>query len=881
MLRRSYRRSEDFALESLWGVIAGHAEAVPGMAAMVADDGAEIPYENLVSRMEATARALRAMGLDASSRIGVVAPATLDGIAAAVAVAASATAAPLNPGLTPAELAKTAIWLQLDAIVAIESMADLAVAAVSSLGVPVLAIGAGGVDPPDWRGPKVARRPRQPRARTDVALLLRSSGTTGPEKLIPVTHGNLLAMARKMAAWLGVGPADRSACLLPPHYAAGLKQTVLVPLLLGGSVGVPVLACREKLSDWASKLNPTWLSTNPTLLQAMVEAMEAGDASAPGGVRFVLCGASHLPEPLRRRAQARLDVPLLQCYGLSEAGLMACNRPSPGEHKPGSVGRIDPAEVAILDSRGRPAPSGQSGEIGVRGPSVTPGYDDGTGGSLRSGWLGTGDLGRVDEDGFLIVLSRLREVINRGGEKISPHEIEAVLLEHPDVVEAAAFAVPHPRLGQDVAAAVVLAPSANTTIEDLRQFAAERLARFKRPRRIVSLETLPRGPSEKVLRPVLARLVAQMRPAPTPARTDLEHRILEVWRRLLRREDIGIEDDFLEAGGDSLLAVEMFLEIERIAGRPVPRTDLDVTLTVTGLAQVLGCPVPALLSWTSLVREGSGDPLFFCDGSFARDRSYVFELANHASLDRPIYVIHAPRTLEDRWASMEELADDCLREMCAVRPDGPLVLGGYCNGGLLAWELTRRLEQQGRDVRGLILVETVSLNARWALRTWQRLVATAVTALPAERRRQARVAAMTTAWAASRAWLLLLRRPERALGWAIRQIVGRHRAKSRLAESAPDGGPLTGGAYVDSLQREIFSRMVDYRPSRLSTDVWCLLAPANVDQERFAPRPWRTFANSVRWSWLQGDHDSCVMVHTATLGEGLAESLASLRRSAR
>jgi hypothetical protein len=231
---------------------------------------------------------------------------------------------------------------------------------------------------------------------------------------------------------------------------------------------------------------------------------------------------------------------------------------------------------------------------------------------------------------------------------------------------------------------------------------------------------------------------------------------------------------------------------------------------------------------------------------------------------------------------MEDLAEDCLRELCAVRPDGPLFLGGYCNGGLLAWELTRRLEQQGRDVRGLILVETVSLNARWALRLSHRLVETAVMVLPAERRRQARVAAMIAAWGVARAWLLLLRRPGRPLAWAIGRTVRGLPVKAQLSEIGlgPKGGvpPLTGGAHLDSLQREIFGSMVDYRPNRLSADVWCLLARDNIHRGRFAPSPWRPLANTVRWCWLSGDHSSCVMTHTTTFGDRLAESLASLQR---
>jgi acyl-CoA synthetase (AMP-forming)/AMP-acid ligase II len=215
-------------------------------------------------------------------------------------------------------------------------------------------------------------------------------------------------------------------------------------------------------------------------------------------------GATPEPEALAWLEKAA-GVPVLAGYGLTETG--GVTRETPDARKPGSAGRSSGLEVAIMDPLDKVLASGLEGEIAVRGASVTPGYVDdpeANQAAFRDGWFHTGDIGRLDSEGFLFITGRLREIIDRGGEKIVPQEVDEVLAAHPALADAAAFGVAHGTLGEDVAAAVVLRSGAAASELELRRFAANRLARFKVPRRIVFMDAIPRTATGKAQRGVLA-----------------------------------------------------------------------------------------------------------------------------------------------------------------------------------------------------------------------------------------------------------------------------------------------------------------------------------------------------------------------------------------
>ena len=349
--------------------------------------------------------------------------------------------------------------------------------------------------------------------------------------------------------------------------------------ILGSSVALPKTQKPDDIAIWSSELNPTWFTATPTFLHAALDKLRATkDQKLVHSLRFFAASSAYLPEELRTGSEMSLGIPGLEYYGSREAGIIAANPAPPAKRKPGSAGLIFPDEVAILDDNGEILPGGSTGAIAVCGEGISPGYLEAlpTGRDLihlpanSSKWLLTGDLGVIDADGFLWVVGRSKEMINRGGEKISPYEIEKVLLSHPSVKEAAAFSVLHPRLGENIAAAAVLKVGAHTRSVELRDFLYEQLPTSKVPGHIFIMPSLPRGQNGKILRTRLVDSVADIVRNIARPKNIIEFEILEVWQRLIGRTDIGVEDDFFEAGGDLLLATHMLLEVEAIIGKRVP-----------------------------------------------------------------------------------------------------------------------------------------------------------------------------------------------------------------------------------------------------------------------------------------------------------------------
>jgi thioesterase domain-containing protein len=385
--------------------------------------------------------------------------------------------------------------------------------------------------------------------------------------------------------------------------------------------------------------------------------------------------------------------------------------------------------VAIVDEDGHLLPAGERGEIWVRGPTVMSGYLDApelNQAAFREGWFRTGDIGSLDGDGFLSLHGRLSEIINRGGEKIAPAEVESALLRHPGVAEAAAFAIAHPRLGDDVAAAVIPHPGAQTTAAELRQFLQRELSSFKIPRHILFLDQLPKGATGKVqrrrLRESLDELLGQQRAIPLPAvdkgPLDLEVELLSLWRRLLKSEAVTINDDFFASGGDSLLAMEMLIEVERLIGHPVPETILFGAETIRQLAPKIamqtGAPTTPFFQFNA---SSHRPPLFFFNGDLVTGHESVRRMVELFGPNYPIISIdpHGLRG-EPIPPSIQQMAADRLPHILERQTSGPFLLGGKCNGAMVAFEAARLLMAAGHEVDLVAMVDPPTVVARPAPR---------------------------------------------------------------------------------------------------------------------------------------------------------------------
>ncbi|HTL04564.1 MAG TPA: acyl--CoA ligase, partial [Gemmatimonadales bacterium] len=346
----------------------------------------------------------------------------------------------------------------------------------------------------------------------DVALILHTSGSTGRPKRVPLTHANLAISARNVARSYALSPADVSLCVMPLFHVHGLVASTLATLASGGTVVVP--SRFNPLGFWrvAETHGATWYSAVPTLHQLLLARAEAG-APRPAGaerLRFIRSCSAALAPQVMRDLEDRFGAPVLEAYGMTEAAhQMASNPLPPGKRLPGSVGRGTDVAIGIMDDAGRHLDAGQRGEVVIKGPNVTAGYEsnpEANATSFVDGWFRTGDQGVLDADGYLTLVGRLKELINRGGEKISPREIDEVLLGHPAIAEAVCFGVPHATWGEEVAAAVVLRSDASEA--DLLSYCRERLADFKRPKQIHITDTIPRTATGKIQRRVVAEAFA-------------------------------------------------------------------------------------------------------------------------------------------------------------------------------------------------------------------------------------------------------------------------------------------------------------------------------------------------------------------------------------
>lgn len=469
---------------------------------------------------------LNGRGIGPENRVAIVLPNGPEMATVFLTVSACAVAAPLNPAYRLQEFEFYMTDLNASLLVCQQGVETPAREAAEKLGVPILEIapdGSGiagsfklvGADVGAADGAKGDAGFSSPE---HVGLVLHTSGTTSRPKIVPLTQRNITSSAANIAATTELTSGDRCLNIMPLFHIHGLIAALLAPLSVGGSVCCTPGFNALKFFAWMNEAAPTWYSAVPTMHQALLGRAGANnDVIARNPLRFVRSSSSSLPPQVMADLESVFGCPVLEAYGMTEAAhQMASNRLDGAVRKPGSVGQAAGPEVAIMGDDGRILATDELGEIVIRGPNVTAGYENNPAANAeayRNGWFRTGDQGTLDTDGHLRVTGRLKEIINRGGEKISPREVDEVLMDHPDVSQAVTYAVPHDKLGEEVAAAIVLKEGAAITERELKDFAASRLAPFKVPRKFVFLAEIPKGATGKLQRIGLDKVISDMQGA--------------------------------------------------------------------------------------------------------------------------------------------------------------------------------------------------------------------------------------------------------------------------------------------------------------------------------------------------------------------------------
>jgi acyl-CoA synthetase (AMP-forming)/AMP-acid ligase II/acyl carrier protein len=574
-----------------------HGRSTPDRDAILAPGRAPMTYGMLLAHAKRSAQALRSVGVGRNDRVAVVLPDGPEAAATIISVAACAVCAPLNPSFTLDEAQRYLVELRAAALLTRADMSSASRAAALTLGIAVLDPSAcAAPDLVAGTGPAKSRIEDDPfAAGHDDALILLTSGTTSRPKTIPLTHAGVCRSAYNVGAAIDLKPQDRLLSVLPLFHGHGLISGVISALAAGSSVVCTSGFDAEAFFSWLTAFRPTWYTAVPAIHRAVLSAAERNESRArQSSLRLIRSASSTLAAKVVTRLETLFGVPVIDTFGMTEAATQIAANPV-NRRKLGSVGRSAGAEIAILDTDGRRLPPSEHGEIALRGPTITRGYDNdaaATRDAFRDGWFRTGDLGYLDEEGYLFLVGRIKDVINRGGQKVAPGEVEDALLGHPDVVDAAVFAVPHVRLGADVAAAVVLGPNASAGAQEIQAFLRTRLTSFKVPGLIRIVPQIPKGAGGKIKRNELAGALSLMQPATRARRgkkketscSELEKQTAEIWADLLDVDHVGVDQDIFALGADSIVLTQMISRLRERFSVELALKDIFEAPTVVALA---------------------------------------------------------------------------------------------------------------------------------------------------------------------------------------------------------------------------------------------------------------------------------------------------------
>jgi acyl-CoA synthetase (AMP-forming)/AMP-acid ligase II len=491
--------------------------AQDGKAPAIGAPGREwLDFAGLADQAGAVARALHQAGVGRGDRVAIVLPNGPEMAVAFVSVASVATTCPLNPAYRQEEFAFYLSDLKAKAIILMEDESGPAHAAAVAEGLLIIRLAVDRAQPAgrfSLRAESTAgQADTTAPAADDVALILHTSGTTSRPKIVPLLQSNICASARHIGESLMLSPADRCLNVMPLFHIHGLIAAVSASLAAGGSVWCAPGFDALKFFGWMEEARPSWYTAVPTMHQALLaRAGRNAETIAKVPLRFLRSSSASLPGPVMEALAETFKAPVIEGYGMTEAAhQMASNPLAPGAQKPGSVGKAAGPLVRVAHEVENRLIEGV-GEIVISGPNVTPGYEGNPDANAKSffeaegrRWFRTGDQGEFDAEGYLTLTGRLKEIINRGGEKVSPLEVDGVLSAHPAVAQVVTFAMPHAKLGEEVAAAVVLKEGMAASEAEIRAFAGQQLAAFKVPRKVVILTEIPKGATGKLQRIGLA-----------------------------------------------------------------------------------------------------------------------------------------------------------------------------------------------------------------------------------------------------------------------------------------------------------------------------------------------------------------------------------------
>ena len=708
---------------SIHDLLKAQVQRTPDGIAIAALGRKPLTYSRLLGQIDIIVPTLNEARVGLNDRVALVLPNGPEMAVAFLAIAAGATCAPLNPACRANEFDLYFSDLDAKALIVQAGSDCAAIAVARKRGIPVITL-----LPMSEAEAGVFTLITEERFHdeydgfaesTDIALVLHTSGTTSRPKIVQLTQANVCTSAYNSVAALELSSSDRCLNVMPLFHIHGL-MVILSSVACGAGV---ICGLCPDLSDFfrcMEAFHPSWYTASPTIHQLIIaQARWNRNVIDRNPLRFIRSSSSPLRPDIMAELENGFNAPVIESYAMTEASYQISSNPlPPGKRKAGSVGVAAGPEVAIMDNLGNLLPHNTSGEIVIRGPNITRGYannPDANAACFTSGWFRTGDVGHLDQDGYLFITGRLKEIINKGGEKISPREVDEVIMQHYAVAEVATFAIPHPVLGEDVAAAIVLHTDTSVTDTEIREFASHRLACFKVPRQIVIVDKLPRGATGKLQRTTLAAqlglasndvMAARLKTGEyVPPHTPIEEMLVWIWGRVLDLKQVGIEDNFFDLGGHSLLALALIAQVTKTFGKNLRLHSLYQAPTIKKLADLL-CDRQPSSPYSSLIPlqpNGSRPAFFWVHGEYSDAL-----LPSYLGADQPIYgLTHQSEDGKPAvYTEVETIAKHYLEEIRTIQSEGPYFLGGYSFGGTVAFEMAQQLRRQGKKIALLFLLDS-------------------------------------------------------------------------------------------------------------------------------------------------------------------------------
>ncbi len=672
-----------------------HGNQDPDHSALESPGQQALSYRDLRKQVLLVIKTLNSLGFGRNDRISVIMPGGPETAVLGIGIMAGFTHTPLNPQYKAPEFREMFSRLKVKAVLVQKYHETAARAAALSCNIPVIEI----TPEPDKAGifkigdgipeGKADAQFAQPE---DTVIVMQTSGTTSVPKIVPISQKQFCKAAYHYFSRLNLSDKDISLHIVAHFHILGITHTLLAPLLGGGTV----VCARDYISpDFLPLLKnfrPTFYCAAPAHHKGILHELKKvpADELKHHSLRYIRSTSSPLPALARKELETLLGIPVIESYAMTESPVISINMP----HKEGSAGIPMVESLVIMDEKGTILKNFENGEVAIRGDVVFSGYEDAheNASAFTNGYFRTGDIGYLDNEGYLFLTGRKKELINKGGEKFSPQEIDAALVSYPGVREAMAFRIDDPVLGEDVAVMVVRADE-RVSEQDLRRYLHDRLIQFKVPRRIFFVDEIPKGPTGKLLRYAGTeryktgsfeelRVPEVTRYDISPEVSQTEEKIMQIWTGILDCESLSTDDDFFQCGGNSLTAIELLIRIQRAFDVTFPPDMIYLYPTIRQQATLITQKDNNFSRYHPLIvplhEKGTLTPLFCFNplGGWIKEYQYISRFFDP---DRPVFGIRARglEPAEKPVATVEEAAREYIDAIKTVQKEGPYHLLGF------------------------------------------------------------------------------------------------------------------------------------------------------------------------------------------------------------